>query len=108
MNHVPTDDEVWRRLRWSARRGMRELDVLLERYLQTRWALASTERKGEFMALLELSDPELAAVCLGRVPPPTGWEALILELTGPSSELSEPNAVYPDHVGPVSRLGGDA
>ena len=41
---------------------MRELDVLLERYLLTRWKLASPERQAEFVALLELPDPELAAL----------------------------------------------
>ncbi len=87
---------------------MRELDVLLERYLLTRWKLASPERQAEFVALLELPDPELAALCLGRVPSPPVWQALIAELTGSVSELSPSGAVYPPQVGQVSPVGGDA
>jgi len=103
-----SEDETWRRLRWSARRGMRELDVLLERFLLERWASASAERRAEFSALLDLPDPELAALCLGREPPPPEWRALMAELTGQVSELSAADAVYPHQVGQISPVGGDA
>ena len=87
---------------------MRELEVLLERYLLTRWKRATPERKAEFIALLELPDPELAALCLGRVPPPPVWQALIAELIGSVTELSASDAVYPPQVGHVAPVGGDA
>ncbi len=38
---------------------MRELDVLLQRYLDRRYASASKEEQQTFEALLELPDPQL-------------------------------------------------
>jgi antitoxin CptB len=86
------------RLRWHCRRGLRELDVLLERFLQERWPAATAEERAGFAALLELPDPELAALCLGRVAPPSGLAArLIRDIThAPGTELSAPGPVYPD------------
>jgi antitoxin CptB len=57
-------------MRWRCRRGMKELDVLLERYLRTAWPASSAEQKALFEQLLELPDPELAAYLLGHVVPP--------------------------------------
>jgi len=59
-------DAERKRLRWRCRRGMRELDVLLERYLRDAWPTASPERRAAFRSLLELADPDLADLCLGR------------------------------------------
>lgn len=55
-----------KRLRWRCRRGMRELDVLLERYLAEVWPGASDAQRRAFAQLLEWPDPELAALCFGR------------------------------------------
>ena len=66
------------RVRWRCRRGMKELDVLLERYLATAWADLSTEQKRLFEQLLELPDPELASYLLGHAVPP---QAPLAELT---------------------------
>lgn len=57
------------RLRWLCRRGMKELDVMLERYLAYRWPEApATERKA-FARLLECQDPELWDWLTGRGTP---------------------------------------
>lgn len=45
---------------------MRELDVLLSGYLNTRFAAANSERKQQFRDLLELSDPHIFALFTGR------------------------------------------
>jgi antitoxin CptB len=45
---------------------MKELDVLLERYLRMGWSASSPEQKALFEQLLDLSDPELAAYLLGH------------------------------------------
>lgn len=45
---------------------MRELDVLLTRYLDRRYEQASEQQKAAFAALLGLSDPELIGYLLGR------------------------------------------
>ena len=51
-------------LRWQCRRGMRELDALLTRYLDDRYAAAAEAEKRVFAEILELSDPELVRYLL--------------------------------------------
>ena len=48
------------RLRWQCRRGMRELDELLARYVQSDYGLSSEQEKKAFRELLALPDPVLA------------------------------------------------
>ncbi len=45
---------------------MRELDELLLAYLESRYPLASDAEKAAFMAVLELSDPQLNGYLLQR------------------------------------------
>ena len=47
------------RLKWRCRRGMKELDVLLIRYLEQRFFQAPAEEQQAFRMLLELPDPQL-------------------------------------------------
>jgi len=49
---------------WRCRRGMRELDVLLERFAREQYRSASPERKLAFERLLELPDPLLVDLLL--------------------------------------------
>lgn len=56
------------RLRWHCRRGMKELDVLLERWLERDGPKASSAQLARFAALLELQDPELAWYLLAGEP----------------------------------------
>jgi succinate dehydrogenase flavin-adding protein (antitoxin of CptAB toxin-antitoxin module) len=45
---------------------MRELDVLLERFLERQYAAASAEIQAAFARLLSLPDPEIFALIMGR------------------------------------------
>ena len=54
------------RLRWLCRRGMKELDVVMSRYLEDYYESASTIDQGIFKALLEMPDPDLYELLLGR------------------------------------------
>lgn len=58
------------RLRWRCRRGMRELDVMLTRYLDRVWATASSAERDAFVQLVDLQDPELFGYLVGRTTPP--------------------------------------
>lgn len=58
-----------RKLLWRCRRGMKELDVLLERFARERLAGASAEQKRAFARLLDLPDPELADYFFGYATP---------------------------------------
>jgi len=54
------------RLRWLCRRGMKELDIVMTRYLDSRYAEADEADKKGFIALLEMPDPDLYSLLLGR------------------------------------------
>jgi antitoxin CptB len=64
-----TDVHQLARLRWRCRRGMRELDVLLERYLEHGYPAASPAERRAFESLLELPDPQLHALLIRRESP---------------------------------------
>ena len=65
-----SDETERRRLRWRCRRGMRELDRLLERYLDRRWPAVSDEERGIFLRLLDCEDDRLWRWFLGHETPP--------------------------------------
>lgn len=56
-------------LRWRCRRGMRELDILLEDYLNNHYECVSLEEQHAFKMLLELTDPQLYGYLLGKQVP---------------------------------------
>jgi antitoxin CptB len=56
-------------LYWRCRRGTKELDVLLDRYLRSLYPSASMEEKQAFDQLLRLPDDELADYLLGNDTP---------------------------------------
>ena len=58
------------RLRWLCRRGMKELDVVMGRYLEQYYTSASSAEQAQFKALLEMPDPDLYDLLLGRSTPP--------------------------------------
>ena len=61
-------DRTLKRLEWRCRRGMKELDIMLLRYLRARQDAASDERAA-FAEFLELPDPDLVRYLLaGDVP----------------------------------------
>jgi antitoxin CptB len=74
------------RLRWQCRRGMRELDELLVRYLESRYTEADEGEKAAFQAVLALPDPELNGYLLQRQTPTSKSIAGVIELI-----LSQPH-----------------
>jgi len=62
----PVRNEEYSRLRWRCRRGMRELDELLARYLEGEYREASPTERETFGRILELQDPEIFGYLLGR------------------------------------------
>lgn len=55
------------KLRWQCRRGTKELDFLLLRYLDSLYALADEEEKALFVELLTLEDDKLIGILLGEL-----------------------------------------
>ena len=54
------------RLRWQCRRGVLELDLLLERFLERRSDLLQGERLSSFETLLEYADNDLLDLIRAR------------------------------------------
>jgi antitoxin CptB len=47
------------KVKWQCRRGSRELDLLLNNYLQTRYLTANEDERARFIAMLKLDDMEM-------------------------------------------------
>ncbi len=61
--------EIPSRLRWSCRRGMLELDVLLGNFLEEAYISLQPEEKDHFIRLLECNDQELFGWLTGKNTP---------------------------------------
>ena len=86
MKSVPSAGQ----LRWRCRRGMRELDVLLERYLQERYPSAPAAEQQAFAALLEVPDPQLFAYVVQReVPADPEWAHVIAKLRNIEANIDD-------------------
>ena len=68
------------RVRWQCRRGMRELDDLLLRYLDRRYDQAPDDEKQAFHALLALSDPELVGYLLNHQRPAAELQRVVAHI----------------------------
>lgn len=68
------------RLRWRCRRGTRELDLLLLRFLDGDFEGLDTPDQQAFEALLEQQDPDLARWLLGAEPPPAEYRDIVARI----------------------------
>ena len=68
------------RLRWRCRRGLRELDELLIRYLERHYQDASEPERRAFDGLMELTTPDLLDKMLGRAVPASLDEEELLDV----------------------------
>lgn len=74
------DEEIQlRKLRWRCRRGMRELDQLLERWLEHRWRQSPTHEREVFLRLLDSEDDRLWRWFLGHETPPDADLATLIQ-----------------------------
>jgi antitoxin CptB len=60
-------DKRLSRLKWHCRRSMRELDVILEGYLECEYRDSPPAHQAAFESLLNLQDPDILALLTGRV-----------------------------------------
>ena len=54
------------RIRWHCRRGLLELDLVLNKFLEGRFKQLTTEQKGALTRLLDLPDNDLLDLVMGR------------------------------------------
>ena len=64
-------------LLWRSRRGMLELDLLLERYLKQHFESLSAADIAQLVCLLEKQDPVLFSWLMGREEPEPAFKALV-------------------------------
>ncbi|WP_158583535.1 succinate dehydrogenase assembly factor 2 [Salinisphaera sp. Q1T1-3] len=57
-----------RRVRWLCRRGMKELDVLLDRFVTAEYDGLSEQEHAALISLLRREDPDLWYLVMGRMP----------------------------------------
>jgi len=65
----PSAERIPGHIRWRCRRGMRELDVLLTKFLDTHWPRLNDQERGTLEQLLETEDPLLMDWVMGRARP---------------------------------------
>lgn len=83
MNSPEAADRVaLGRLAWRCRRGMKELDLVLQQWLQRHLPHASVAERAAFEALLEWTDPQLVSCLLAQapLPPETALAAVVAQL----------------------------
>lgn len=68
------------RLKLRCRRGMKELDVLFQHYLDVHYPSASPEEIRHLDELLDMQDPLLFAIILDMEPVPEAYTSLIAKL----------------------------
>jgi antitoxin CptB len=66
------------RVRWLCRRGMKELDVLLERFMTADYDTLSAREHAAFVDLLNHEDPDLWTLLMHRSPPKSAVQARLL------------------------------
>jgi antitoxin CptB len=78
--HLAAELEL-KRLRWQCRRGMREMDMLLERWLDARYLKIDAARQTAFRTLLKTEDDLLWDWMMGKAAPGDTLQAeLIVEI----------------------------
>ena len=74
------NDEVEiKKLKWRCRRGMRELDQLLERWLDTSWRQSNAADRETFLRLLDSEDDRLWKWFLGHETAPDATLQALVE-----------------------------
>lgn len=66
------------RVRWLCRRGMKELDVLLERFVDAEYDGLEEKERDELLALLKMEDPDIYALVMERSAPADDAQADLL------------------------------
>ena len=68
---MATDEVNIQRLRWQCRRGLLELDLIFETFINNKsgYEQLSASQKNDFQTLLENSDPELQKWMMGKAEP---------------------------------------
>ena len=78
VSRIPNPDAE-RRIRWRARRGLLELDIVLGRFIEAHYAQLDAAGRQTFDALLDMPDNPLWDMVAGRRDAETGEQQELLE-----------------------------
>ena len=67
-----------KRIRWLCRRGRKELDVLLDRFVNAEYDTLNQAEHDELLALLNREDPDLWYLLMGRMPADNDTQSALL------------------------------
>ena len=82
MKEADENVDPYKHLRWRCRRGLKELDVMLERFLRLSFADLSEQEKSDFEALLAESDMDLLEWFLRKSEPDKpSYQSLVAIIT---------------------------
>ena len=81
-------------LLWRCRRGIREMDLLLQYFIEKRFDLLTIEEKDAFEQLLEQPDLDIMAWIMGRAEPPNEQIRHLIEII---REINLPQSVNRDN-----------
>lgn len=77
------DETAKRRIRFQTRRGLLELDIVLQRFMANEYENLSDDELAIFVAILALEDQELLAIINQVEPAPkTEFEPLLAQIRG--------------------------
>lgn len=77
------DERSRERIRWRCRRGLLELDLLLNRFLDHEYPRLDEREHAAFVRLLDRPDPELLDYCFGVAQPDDPeLQALVRKIAG--------------------------
>ena len=74
------DAEILRRLHWRCRRGLLELDIVLGRFVEARYASLNIAQQRAFDVLLDLPDTVLWGMISGEAEAEAGLQNEVLAL----------------------------
>lgn len=75
---MPDTTREWERIRWTCRRGMLEVDIVLQRFLAIHAGRLEGVELRNFKELLDLPDNDLWDLIVGRVEAPRPeWHRVI-------------------------------
>jgi antitoxin CptB len=75
----PVEPVFLERVRWRCRRGMLEMDILLERFVERRYAQMDEQQRVAFDELLDLPDTDLWDLVRGDKEPEQARQREVLE-----------------------------
>ena len=81
------DEAKKRRLLWRCRRGTKELDLILQQFLESDYEELCVAQQARFDELLDTPDPVLTEWLCFEATPPEGFQSLVTAIRSNAARL---------------------